>query len=103
MGSDKKTLSTRIKSVIRQINGSWISSDKKDHELIPELAIRNIPTSKIVYCYCIIDKRVIPVIRGQKCFLIDELPKNAEKIIVYTWDGNLVEIDTKEVIDTGFD
>ena len=103
MGSDKKTLAARVKSAIRQINGSWISSDEKEHILLPELAIRNAPTSKIVYCYCIIDKRVIPVTRGQKCFLIDELTKNAEKIIIYTWDGNLVEIETKEVIDTGFD
>jgi hypothetical protein len=103
MGYNKKNATKKVKIAIQQLNGSWSTSDDKPVELLPELAIRQQSGNSVIYCYSVVDKGFVKITRGQKAFLIDELKNTEGKSLVYTWDGYLIEIDTTELLYTGFD
>ena len=85
------------KKLIKQLTGKITA---EDGELIPEVAIIG---SGEVWCYHITDKRMVPVVRGTKAYLVDEVEDERGRIVIYTSTGDLVAIDKEEILDTGFD
>tara|TARA_R110000824_G_C15070824_1_gene663347 strand:- start:597 stop:887 length:291 start_codon:yes stop_codon:yes gene_type:complete len=87
----------RLKKILKQSTGAL-----KDFEgdLIPEVAIRG---EGHLWCFCLTDKKLIKVIRGIKAHVVDEKPTENGRLLIYTYTGNLVEIDEEELIYTGFD
>ena len=96
----KKDLYARIKVAADQLNGRLPYKSEEELDkivLIPEVSIKG--TGEI-FCYSSEDKSMIYVHRGQKAFIIED---RGLKKLVYTFDGHLVEIDSSELIHTGFD
>ena len=85
----------RLKMIIRQFSGE-VKSD--DGEMVPEVAISGNAGS--IYCYSPAKKRMVRIYRGTKAFI---LSAENERALIYTFDGKIVEIDYKELIETGFD
>ena len=95
MEEEDDKLEKRLKMIIRQFSGEVKSGDG---EMIPEVAIRGNTGS--IYCYSPGKKRMVRISRGTKAFI---LSSENEKTLIYTFDGKIVEIDYKELIQTGFD
>jgi hypothetical protein len=88
----------KLKLVFRQLTGKFKESDDA---LLPEVAIRG---SGFLYCYYPAKKKFVRIRRGTKAFIISENETvSPDRILIYTFDGFLVEIEEDEVIYTGFD
>lgn len=100
MGYDDEELSEvqkRLKLAVRQMAGSLTESDS---ELLPEVAISG---SGIIFCFCPSKRRMVKILRGIKAFIIDDSTISEERVLIYTFDGHLVEIEESELIHTGYD
>jgi len=100
MGYDDEELSEvqkRLKLAVRQMAGSLTESDSK---LLPEVAIIG---SGITFCFCPSKRRMVKILRGIKAFIIDDSTISKDRVLIYTFDGHLVEIDKSELIHTGYD
>tara|TARA_Y100001973_G_C5021494_1_gene243370 strand:- start:240 stop:566 length:327 start_codon:yes stop_codon:yes gene_type:complete len=98
-------LKDRVKLAVEQLNGKipYKTQEELDNiVLLPEFAIKG---KGYKYCFSPGKKRFVRVCRGQKAYIIDEMPENLEKCLVYTWDGFLVEIEVDELLEyqLGFD
>jgi hypothetical protein len=96
-------LKNRIKLAVEQLNGKIPYKTQEEIDkivLLPEVAIRG---NGYIFCFSPSKRSFIKVIRGQKAYIIDEMPDKPDKCFVYTWDGFLVEIEQKELLSTGFD
>jgi len=71
-----------------------------DQTLIPEVAIRG---QGIIYCFLPDNRTMVRINRGIKAYIVDDAASSAERVLIYTWTGQLVEIDADELIHTGFD
>ena len=87
----------RLKQIVRQITGNVKNIEG---ELIPEVAIRG---QGIIFCYCPVKKRMIPITRGLKAYIIEEEVNAAGNVLIYTFMGHIVEIDPEDLIHTGCD
>ena len=45
----------------------------------------------------------VKIVRGTKAFIVDETLHFSKKVLIYTFNGDLVEIDPDELEYTGFD
>ena len=45
----------------------------------------------------------VKIVRGTKAFIVDETLNFSKKVLIYTFNGDLVEIDPDELEYTGFD
>jgi hypothetical protein len=100
MGYDEEELSEvqkRLKLAVRQMAGSLTESDPK---MLPEVAIAG---SGILFCFCPSKKRMVRILRGIKAFIIDGCTISKDRVLIYTFDGQLVEIEKSELIHTGCD
>tara|TARA_R110000782_G_scaffold165692_2_gene257651 strand:- start:1350 stop:1673 length:324 start_codon:yes stop_codon:yes gene_type:complete len=96
-------LKNRIKLAVEQLNGKIPYKTQEEIDkivLLPEVAIKG---QGYIFCFSPSKKGFIRVLRGQKAYIIDEMPDKPEKCFVYTWDGFLVEIEQEELFFTGFD
>jgi len=94
----KKSLSAdekRLKKILQQISGEV--SDM-DGDPIPETVIRG---RGQVHCYSPSRKEFVRICRGTAAYIIKKLKD--EKSLIYTFTGQVVEIDTDELIFIGFD
>jgi len=87
----------RLKKILKQSTGALKNFDG---DLVPEVAIRG---EGYLWCYCISDKKLVKVTRGIKAHVVDEKPTESGKLLIFTYAGNLVEIEEEELIYTGFD
>lgn len=100
MGKDKTSDSKkRIKQIVKQFSGT-ISDEDEIEELIPEYAIRG---TGYLFCFDPSRRTFVKVSRGIKAFIVDEEINNAGRLLIYTFSGELVEIEPEELIYTGFD
>ncbi len=100
---DLDTKKERVKRAIEQLNGTipYKPQEELDKiELLPEYYIKG---RGYLFCFSSAKRKFQKVCRGQKAFLIDELPNKPDKYLMYTWDGFLVEVDISELTETGFD
>lgn len=93
----KKPLSTlqkRLKKIMRQISG-----DVEDISgpLVPEMTIGG---TGIVYCYSPSSREFVKLNRGTSVYILKHY---TDKVLIYTIDGHIVEIDEDELIYIGFD
>ena len=96
-------LKNRIKLAVEQLNGKIPYKTQEEIDkivLLPEVAIRG---EGYIFCFNPSKRSFIKIIRGQKAYIIDDMPDKPDKCFVYTWDGYLVEIEQKELLSTGFD
>jgi len=99
MATKKKKLTPkdiRLKKILRQVSGD-ISNIQGD--LIPEMAIKG---HGIIYCYEPSTREFIKICRGGKAFIVEEENKIG-KVLIYTYEGFLVEIEADQLTHIGFD
>ena len=88
----------RIKQIVKQFAGTLSEDDT--NELIPEYGIKG---TGDIFCFYPSKKMFIKVSRGSKAFVVDEVPNIFGRILIYTFNGEMVEIDPDELEYTGFD
>tara|TARA_R110000824_G_scaffold384450_1_gene578450 strand:+ start:628 stop:915 length:288 start_codon:yes stop_codon:yes gene_type:complete len=91
-----KTKSKLIKQLIKQISGKLTEED----ELIPEVAISG--TGEI-WCYEPITKMHKKVYRGVKAYILYENYDHYNRTLIYTINGDMICIEPKELLHTGYD
>ena len=94
----KKPLSARekkLKKIIQQVSGD---AENITGELVSSSTIRGVG---MMYCYNHSSREFVHVARGTTVYVIGELKD--DKVLIYTVTGLLLEIDTDELVDIGFD
>jgi hypothetical protein len=81
---------------VRQISGKVNSDD----EPVPEVAIKG---TGYIMCFNSSNRSFIRVARGTKAYIIDPKINDFGRLVIYTFNGEVVEIDPDELINTGFD
>ena len=74
--------------------------DAEGRPLIPEVAIRG---HGCIYCYAPDKRHFVNITRGIKAYILDESEDELGRVLIYTWSGQMVEIEPKELLHTGFD
>jgi len=95
--SDIGDIETRIKKILKQSAGNV---HPEDGPLIPEVGIKG---KGPIFCYSPTQKRFIHVTRGLKAYIINDKEDEMGKILIYTFIGQIIEIDAAELIYTGYD
>lgn len=85
-----------LKRIFNQLSGKIKESD----ELVPEVAIKG---RGHLWCYDPTQKQVILIARGIKCYILNSIKDDLERILVYTTANNVILIEESELIYTGFD
>jgi len=99
MTTKKENLSpqkARLRKILKQVSGD-ISNIEGD--LIIPMAISG---TGIIYCYEPSTREFVKVARGTKVFIVRDENKEG-KVLIYTYEGFLVEIESEEIIEIGFD
>jgi hypothetical protein len=96
MASYKK-LETLIRKAIKQISGSI---KEEDGSLLPEVAIT---CDRHIMAYLPTTRSFAKISCGTKALLIVGKKNDTERILVYTFDGQLAEIEEKYITITGAD
>ena len=91
-------LKDRLKKIVNQFAGNLNGDDET--EMIPEYGIKG---SGYLFCFYPSKRMYVKVNRGTKVFIVDETLNDAGQILIYTFNGELVEIDPDELEYTGFD
>jgi len=71
-----------------------------DSVLLPEASILG---TGIIFCYSPSQRRFVKILRGIKALVIDDSTIDPNRVLIYTVDGFLVEIDSDELLHTGYD
>jgi hypothetical protein len=90
-------IENRLRQIIRQLSGKI---ETEGLGLIPEVAIRG---HGCIYCYAPDKRRIVKITRGIKAYVLDEDEDELGRVLIYTWTGQMVEIEPKELLHTGFD
>lgn len=85
----------RLKKILKQVTGNF---SEFEGDLIPEVVIRG---AGILYCFEPSTREFVKVNRGTKVFIIEEITK--DKSLIYTYSNQVVEIETDQLFDIGFD
>ena len=88
----------RIKQIVRQFSGTLLEEEVE--ELIPEHAIIG---TGYLFCFDPSKRIFIKINRGSKAFIVDERENSSGRVLIYTFNGELVEISPDELLYTGFD
>jgi hypothetical protein len=86
----------RLSQIARQITGKARSTDI----LVPEVAIKG---TGYLLCFYPSGRRFIKVNRGIKAYIINGKKNEYGRVLIYTMQGDVVEIEPRELINTGFD
>jgi|TARA_Y100000310_G_C20385491_1_gene670211 hypothetical protein len=92
----KNQESARLEQIIRQISGNV----KEDDLPVPEVAIKG---RGYIWCYYPSKHEFIRIHRGIKAYIIDNKINKSGRILIYTLNGRVIEIEPNELINTGFD
>tara|TARA_Y100000593_G_C4288166_1_gene326759 strand:- start:825 stop:1124 length:300 start_codon:yes stop_codon:yes gene_type:complete len=98
MATKKKKLTPyekRLRKILKQVSGD-VSNIEGD--LIPPMIIKG---KGIIYCYQPSAREFIKVCRGSNVFVVRE-EDLAGKVLIYTCEGQLVEIEASELSLIGF-
>jgi hypothetical protein len=99
VGKDNTSESKKIiKQIVRQFSGTLLEGEVE--ELIPEHAIIG---TGYIFCFEPSKKLFVKINRGSKAFIVDENINSAGRVLIYTFNGELVEINPDELLYTGFD
>ena len=99
MGKDDTSESKKIiNQIVKQFSGTLLEGEVE--ELIPEHAIIG---TGYLFCLDPFKKRFVKINRGSKIFIVDENINSAGRVLIYTFNGELVEINPDELLYTGFD
>ena len=71
-----------------------------DTDPVPEMGIKG---SGDIWCYDPSTKKFIRIHRGIKCYTLSDSIDELGRILVYTAANDVVLINKKELIETGFD
>jgi len=85
-----------IKQLVKQISGKLSEED----ELIPEVAIDG---KGDIWCWDPLGKMHRKISRGVKAFIIYENYDHLGRTLIYTLGGDMVCIESDELIHTGYD
>ena len=88
----------RIKQIVKQFAGTLSADDTS--ELVPEYGIKG---TGYIFCFYPAKKMFIKISRGSKAFIVDEELNIFGRVLIYTFNGEMVEIDPDELEYTGFD
>jgi hypothetical protein len=97
MEDNNENIKNRIEMIIKQFSGKV---EESDGEMVPEVAVKG--HSGDIHCYSPIKNRFIRIHRGTKAFVLEPRQVN-NKVLIYTFDGRILEIEWDELIHTGFD
>jgi len=95
--ASKVKISDRLKQIVRQYAGNIKDNGE---ELIPQVAIRG---TGHLWCYCPSERNFVRVIRGLIAYVVDEKINEQGRVLIYTNNADLVEIEPDELIDIGYD
>jgi len=91
-------IESRIKKIVKQIAGKPFDDDRE--ELLPEVAIRG---TGDIYCFHPTTRTFKRICRGIKAYIIKEEENESGRLLIYTFGGDIVEIEEDELLFTGFD
>lgn len=92
-----RKIEKQLKRIIKQLSGK-VEEDGSD--LVPEYAITG---RGEMFNYSPMEKKIIKIHRGTKVYILDERENYQGRILIYTHNGDIVEIEKKELDYTGFD
>lgn len=92
----KQTSSGFVKRLIKQISGNLTEEDV----LIPEVAIDG---SGEMWCWDPAARIHKKIYRGIKAFIIQENFDDFGRTLIYTLNGDMVCIESEELLHTGYD
>ena len=95
--ADYKKLESHIRKAFKQVSGSI---KEEDGELLPEVAVI---CHGFVICYLPASRSFTKITCGTKAILITDKETETGRILIYTFDGQLVEIEKKYITVTGAD
>lgn len=88
------SLQKRLKKIMRQISGDV---EDLSGTLIPETIIVG---DGVIYCYSPSAREFVKINRGTRIYILKHY---TDKVLIYTIDGHIVEIDEDELLFIGFD
>ncbi|HBY69720.1 MAG TPA: hypothetical protein DEG69_19465 [Flavobacteriaceae bacterium] len=94
---DKKTLTDKLKNIVRQISGKL---EDFEGSLYPESMIIG---SGILYCLSADNKTFVKVERGISVYIVTHNYDTQGRSLVYTVHGDIIVIDPEELKEIGFD
>lgn len=95
---EDNTNSTKDK--LKQIVNQFAGKVSEDEIPVPEYVIKGTGN---MFCFCPSKRMFVKIVRGTKAFIVDETLNFSKKVLIYTFNGDLVEIDPDELEYTGFD
>ena len=96
--NNKNNTKDRLKKIVNQFSGN-VSEDDTE-ELIPEWGIKG---TGYLFCFCPSKRMFVKINRGSKAFIVEGDPEHSKKVLIYTYEGDLVEVESEELEYTGFD
>ena len=90
-------LESRIRTAVRQVSGTM---KDEDDELLPEVAV---VCKGSVFCFLPTNRSFIMIACCTKAVLISDQKNEAGRIVIYTFSGQLVEIEERHIMITGAD
>jgi len=85
-----------LKSVLNQIAGNV----GKNETLLPEVGIKG---KGYIWCYDVVQKKIVRVIRQTKCYILNDTIDDSGRILIYTLNNDVILIKESEIIYTGYD
>jgi len=95
---DFENTKDRIKRIIKQFAGSLSESD--DFELIPQYGIKG---RGDIHCFYPGKRIFIKIARSTKVYIIEKETNEYGRVLIYTFNGEIVEIEREELEYIGFD
>ena len=86
----------RLKDILKQLSGDV---EKMEGDLICPVLIKG---TGIMYCYAPYAREFVKVCLGAKAYIIEE-ENNEGKVLIYTQEGYIVEIEAQQLVEIGFD
>ena len=95
--ASKNEIKSKLKDIIKQISGDI---ENMNGDLVLPLIVRG---QGMLFCYQPSTREMVKINRGTAVYIIDKESFEDERVLVYTYEGHVVLIDTKELIPIGFD
>ena len=95
---DFENAKDRIRRIVKQFAGSLSEDD--DFELVPQYGIKG---HGDIHCFYPSKRIFIKIARGTKVYIIEEKENEQGRVLIYTFNGEIVEIEKEELEYIGFD
>ena len=94
---DKKTLSDKLKNIVRQISGKL---EDFEGSLYPEYKIKG---TGVMFCLSADNRTFTKVQRGISIYVVAHNYDTQGRTLVYTIHGDIILIEAEEIKELGFD